>query len=212
MTWVQAPNLILIFRGDGHWPLSEGSESAKILSFGNHQMERGEYKKARDTFRTLAYKNPNDPLPTLKAAKASYNAGDLDDALESQKACVISPKYPEAHLQLAHLFEANQDWKAACLQYEVIYELESNKQDKLNIEYPMLRSLIRGQDYEKAETLSAEWTREYKHSADAFFNRAWTLSQLPVQPEDDQHRIAEAVKNYRLAIKLIQRGMTLVSI
>ncbi|MFX4512863.1 hypothetical protein ABTA89_19805, partial [Acinetobacter baumannii] len=82
-------------------------------------------------------------------------AGDVDDALEwAKKACVATPKNSEAHLLLAHLFEANQDWKAACLQYEVIYEIEPNRQGKLNIEYPMLRSLIRAQEYEKAEQVS----------------------------------------------------------
>ncbi len=182
-------------------PYDAGSEAAKLYSFGMRQLDAHEYKKARETFRTLAYKLPNDPKPTLKVALAAFKAGDVDDALEyAKKACVISPKYPEAHLQLAHLLEANQDWKAACLQYEVIYELEPNKQDKLNIEYPMLRALIRDQEYEKADKLSAEWTRQYKRSADAFFNRAWTLSQIPDQ--GNPQVLDDAIKNYRLAVKL----------
>ena len=182
-------------------PFEDGSEAAKLYSFATRQMEAGQFKKARETFRTLAYKRPNDPMPMLKVSLAAFKAGDVDDALDwAKKACVISPKYPEAHLQLAHLLEANQDWKAACLQYEVIYELEPNKQDKLNIEYPMLRALIHAQEYEKAEKLSSEWTHQYKRSADAFFNRAWTLSQIPDQ--GDPSVLDDAIKNYRLAIKL----------
>ena len=183
-------------------PYQEGTEAAKLFALGLRNMESGQFKKARDYFKTLAYKRPNDPLPSLKASYAADKAGDIDDALDwAKKACVISPKYPEAHLQLARLFESNQDWKAACLQYEVIYELEPHKHDKFNIEYPMLRSLIRAQEYEKAEQVSAEWTKEYKHSADAFFNSAWTLSQLPDQG-DEQEKNQEAVKNYRMALKL----------
>ena len=183
-------------------PFPAGSEAAKLYAFGTRQMEAGEFKKARDTFRTLAYKRPEDPMPMLKVANASFKAGDVDDALEwAKKACVASPKSAEAHLLLAHLFEANQDWKASCLQYEVIYELEPNRQGKLNIEYPMLRSLIRAQEYEKAEQVSVEWTKEYKHSADAFFNRAWTLSQMPDQGHPDEVR-QEVVRNYRTALKL----------
>ncbi len=186
--------------GDNPYP--EDSDAGKLWSLATRQMGNREYKKARDTFRTLAYKKPQDVTPAIKVSLAAAKAGDLDDAMEwAKKACVISPKSAEAHLQLAHAFEDNQDWKAACLQYEVIYEIEPDKQGKLNIEYPMLRSLIKSQEYEKAEALSAQWIKEYKKSADAYFNRAWTLTQLP-DPSNVEAVMNEAEKNYRMALKV----------
>ena len=183
-------------------PYEAGSEAAKLYTIGTRAMEGNDFKKARETFRALAYKKPNEEMPALKVAIAAYKAGDLDDALDwAKKAIVIAPKSAEAHLQLARLLEANQDWKAACVQYDVIYELRPDKQGKLNIEYPMLRALIRDQDYEKAEKLSAEWTKEYKHSADSFFNRAWTLTQIPDRGNEDAVT-QEAIKDYRQALKL----------
>ena len=183
-------------------PYPDGSEASKLFTLGTRQLENREFRKARDTFRTLAYKKPQEVGPMIKVSYASAKAGDVDAAIEwGKKACVVLPKSAEAHLQLAHAFEENQDWKAACLQYEVIYEIEPNKQDKLNIEYPMLRSLIKAQEYEKAEGLSAQWIKEYKKSADAYFNRAWTLTQVPDQNHPEEIA-AEAEKNYRMAIKL----------
>lgn len=182
-------------------PYEAGSEAAKLYMLGTRQMEGNDFKKARETFRTLAYKRPTDEMPALKVAIAAYKAGDLDDAIDwAKKAIVIAPKSPEAHLQLARLLEANQDWKAACVQYDVIYELRPDKQGKLNIEYPMLRALIRDQDYEKADKLSAEWTKEYKHSADSYFNRAWTLTQIPDQ--GNENITEEAIKDYKQVLKL----------
>jgi tetratricopeptide (TPR) repeat protein len=183
-------------------PYEAGSEAAKLYTIGTRAMEGNDFKKARETFRALAYKKPSEEMPALKVAIAAYKAGDLDDAIDwAKKAIVIAPKSAEAHLQLARLLEANQDWKAACVQYDVIYELRPDKQGKLNIEYPMLRALIRDQDYEKADKLSAEWTKEYKKNADSFFNRAWTLTQIPDQGNEEAVT-QEAIKDYRQALKL----------
>lgn len=183
-------------------PYPPDSEAGKLFVLATRQLQNREYKKARDTWRTLAYKKPQDVMPMIKVSYAASKAGDLDDSLEwGKKACVASPKSGEAHLQLAHAFEENQDWKAACLQYEVIYEIAPDKSGKLNIEYPMLRSLIKSQEYERAEGLSAQWIKEYKKSADAYFNRAWTLTQLP-DPSNADVIMAEAEKAYRMALKL----------
>jgi tetratricopeptide (TPR) repeat protein len=183
-------------------PYSSDSEAGKLFTLATRQLENREFKKARDTWRTLAYKKPQDVYPMIKVSVCASKAGDLDDSLEwAKKACVVSPKSAEAHLQLAHTFEENQDWKGACLQYEVIYEIAPNKGGKLNIEYPMLRSLIKCQEYDKAYGLSEQWIKEYKKSADAYFNRAWTLTQLPDQGNGAE-TMAEAEKNYRMALKL----------
>jgi tetratricopeptide (TPR) repeat protein len=187
---------------DASNPYPPDSDAGKLFVLATRQLENREYKKARETWRTLAYKKPQDVMPMIKVSVCAAKAGDLDDSIEwAKKACVVSPKSAEAHLQLAHTFEENQDWKAACLQYEVIYEISPNKAGKLNIEYPMLRSLIKCQEYDKAYGLSEEWIKEYKKSADAYFNRAWTLTQLPDQGNADA-TMAEAEKNYRMALKI----------
>jgi tetratricopeptide (TPR) repeat protein len=183
-------------------PYPPDSEAGKLFVLATRQLENREFKKARDTWRTLAYKKPQDVMPMIKVSVCAAKAGDLDDSLEwAKRACLVSPKSSEAHLQLAHSFEENQDWKGACLQYEVIYEIAPNKAGKLNIEYPMLRSLIKCQEYDKAYGLSEQWIKEYKKSADAYFNRAWTLTQLPDQGNAVE-TMAEAEKNYRMALKL----------
>jgi tetratricopeptide (TPR) repeat protein len=183
-------------------PYASDSDAGKLYVLATRQLQNRDYKKARDTWRTLAYKKPHDVGAMIKVSFCAAKAGDLDDSLEwAKKACVVSPKSAEAHLQLAHTFEENQDWKAACLQYEVIYEISPSKAGKLNIEYPMLRSLIKCQEYDKAYGLSEQWIKEYKKSADAYFNRAWTLTQLPDQGNADA-TMAEAEKNYRMALKL----------
>jgi tetratricopeptide (TPR) repeat protein len=170
----------------------------RMTKLGDEQMAKKEYTLARATFRELCWRRPMDPIPMLKEAAAAAKCGDLDEALVwAKKATQYAPNYDDAHIQLGHLLEANRDWKAAYLQYARALDLVSDPESRISLETPMLRTLLKTKDYDKAEQLSLSMIKQNKKTPDCYYNRAWYLSQSP-KPE----ALAEAIDNYKQVLTL----------
>jgi tetratricopeptide (TPR) repeat protein len=173
-------------------PYPAGSGVAKIYDIGEQQLKSGDFKLARETFRALSYKRPQDPLPMLKVGLVSARAGDLDEALIwTRKAVAYAPSSVDAHLQLAHLLESNQELLQAALQYETAYSCAPTGDQKVSIESAWVRALVKLQQYDKANKVCLEVLKE-KRSVESLYNRAWVLSQTPKEGSKE-----EALRTYR---------------
>jgi tetratricopeptide (TPR) repeat protein len=178
---------------DAQAPAPKPTLYERMTKLGDEQMAKKEYTLARATFRDLCWRRPMDPIPMLKEAAAAAKCGDLDEALVwAKKATTYAPAYGEAHIQLGHLLEANRDWKAAYLQYARAFDLVSDQESKISLETPMLRTLIKAKDDDKADQLSLSMIKQNKKAPDCYYNRAWYLSQS-AKPE----ALAEAIENYK---------------
>ena len=170
----------------------------RMLKSGDEQMANEEYTLARKTFRELCWRRPIDPVPMLREAQAAAKCGDLDDALVwAKKATQYAPNYNEAHIQLGHLLEANRDWKAAYLQYERTFDLAKDAESRIALETPMLRTLIKAQDFDKADRLSTTMIKQNKKAPDCYYNRAWYLAQT-----GKAEALAEAIEAYKQVLLL----------
>jgi tetratricopeptide (TPR) repeat protein len=149
-----------------------------LLKAGDDKMKEHDYAQAEKIYHKLAWTHPQDPVPMLREAQAFVRLGDLDSALNwGRKAVQYAPKYAEGHVELARLQEANRNWKVAYLQYELACDLD--KELKVSLEAAMLRTLLKAQDYEKADALSLEMIKQNKRNPDCYYNRAYMLAQLP---------------------------------
>jgi tetratricopeptide (TPR) repeat protein len=149
-----------------------------LLKAGDDKMAQKDYAQAVKIYRQLAWKRPQDPVAMLREAQAFAKLGDLDSALNwGRKAVQYAPKLAEGHVEFARLQEANRNWKVAYLQYELACDLD--KELKVSLEAAMLRTLLKAQDYEKADALSLDMIKQNKKNADCYYNRAYMLAQSP---------------------------------
>jgi len=173
-------------------PYAPGTGVARIYDLGEEQLKSGDLKQAKETFRALAYKRPQDPIPMMRVAVVLARSGDLDEALVwTKKAVAYAPANVDAHLQLAHLLESNQELLQASLQYESAYSFAPTGDEKVTIESAWLRALVKCNQLDKANKVSLEVLKD-KRSVESLYNRAWILSQLEANNAKE-----EAIKTYR---------------
>jgi tetratricopeptide (TPR) repeat protein len=147
---------------------------------------------------------PNDANAVLQLAYVLDMTGDLDEAiLRARQAVVMVPENPSVREILGRYLEKNRDDAAAALQYEAAVDLlnstagKDRMQKAMAIEGPLLRSIMRINDFKRAERWSSYFAKQFPTSASAHYNRAWLLSQGP----EDYH-IKEALSEYEAALKL----------
>lgn len=162
------------------------------------------YKDAITVLRKLIMLAPNDANAVLQLAYVLDMTGDLDEAiLRARQAVVMVPENPSVREILGRYLEKNRDDAAAALQYEAAVDLlnstaaKDRMQKAMAIEGPLLRSIMRINDFKRAERWSSYFAKQFPTSASAHYNRAWLLSQGP----EDYH-IKEAFIEYEAALKL----------
>jgi Flp pilus assembly protein TadD len=163
-----------------------------------------EYKSARMVLRKLLMISTNDADAVLQLAYVSDMEGDLDEAIvRARQAVTMRPKNPGVREILGRYLEKAQDPAAAALQYEAAVDLlnEWVPKDRMKramaVEGALLRTIMRTNDFKRAEIWSKYFTKQFPTSASAHYNRAWLLSQAT-----EEYHIKEALQEYDLALKL----------
>ncbi|MBA3993556.1 MAG: hypothetical protein C0469_08520 [Cyanobacteria bacterium DS2.3.42] len=163
-----------------------------------------DYKTARVVLRKLLMISTNDADAVLQLAYVSDMEGDLEEAIgRARQAVSMRPKNPSVREILGRYLEKNRDDQAAALQYEAALDLLNELVPKdrmakaLSVEGALLRTIMRTNDFKRAEIWSKYFTKQFPTSAKAHYNRAWLLSQAT-----EEYYIKEALQEYDTALKL----------
>ena len=163
-----------------------------------------EYKSARIVLRKLLMISTNDADAVLQLAYVSDMEGDIEEAIgRARQAVNMQPKNPGVREILGRYLEKNRDDTAAALQYEAALDLlnewvpKDRMKKAMAIEGALLRTIMRTNDFKRAEIWSKYFTKQFPTSASAHYNRAWLLSQGA-----EAYYIKEAVQEYDQALKL----------
>lgn len=184
--------------------LAKKNDTASLRLQAETLIASKSYKDAVIVLRKLIMLAPNDANAVLQLAYVCDKEGDLDEAiLRARQAVVMVPENPSVREILGRYLEKNRDDTAAALQYEAAIDMLNSMGSKdrmkkaIAIEGPLLRSIMRLNDFKRAERWSSYFAKQFPTSASAHYNRAWLLSQGP----EDYH-IKESLLEYELALKL----------
>ncbi len=146
----------------------------------------------------------DDADAVLQLAYVSDMEGDLEEAIgRARQAVTMRPKNPGVREILGRYLEKNRDDQAAALQYEAALDLLNEWVPKdrmtraLAVEGALLRTIMRTNDFKRAEIWSKYFTKQFPTSAKAHYNRAWLLAQAV-----EEYYIKEALQEYDTALKL----------
>lgn len=163
-----------------------------------------DYKNARLVLRKLLMISTNDADAVLQLAYVCDMEGDLDEAIvRARQAVTMQPDNPGVREILGRYLEKSQDPAAAALQYEEALDLlnewvpKDRMKKAMAIEGALLRTIMRTNDFKRAEIWSKYFTKQFPASASAHYNRAWLLSQAT-----EEYYIKEALQEYDQALKL----------
>lgn len=163
-----------------------------------------DYKTARSVLRKLLMISTNDADAVLQLAYVSDMEGDLEEAIgRARQAVAMRPRNPGVREILGRYLEKYRDDQAAALQYEAALDLLNEWVPKdrmakaLAVEGALLRTIMRTNDFKRAEIWSKYFTKQFPTSAKAHYNRAWLLAQAT-----EEYYIKEALQEYDTALKL----------
>ncbi len=163
-----------------------------------------DYKNARIALRKLLMISTSDTDAVLQLAYVCDMEGDLEEAIvRARQAVNMQPKNPSVREILGRYLEKFRDDAAAALQYEAALDLlnewvpKDRMKKALAIEGALLRTIMRMNDFKRAEIWTKYFTKQFPTSASAHYNRAWLLAQAT-----EEYHIKEALLEYDTALKL----------
>ncbi|MCB1679156.1 MAG: PEP-CTERM system TPR-repeat protein PrsT [Halioglobus sp.] len=132
-----------------------GKANPEVLNVqGMVQLQRGNYRDARDSFKELIGKRPDAPQPHYHLGLVYRNLGDTERmAAEFEKAIAMAPGYIAARVELTRWLLQNREREAALQQLQILRQLVPDSAEVMQLD--AVRARFDGDDAQ-ALTLSEQ--------------------------------------------------------